>query len=218
MWHNNVSIWTKSDRYSIWYDAHYNEWSVGFDLDRIDNISPGMYVPISSPYEECPDNVQNEWRLFDGTGYLQLPAGYVFIECVKGKVLRFVSEIQFFVINHYCADYGEVQFSRIEHYVTQGSTKMAISATKLNVPDEEADVKWKLIGNGAVVADNGTFHFNSEETQKVFMIDIANDTDLPYKMELYEPGDGFYLGEATVTYLSSVGKLSKYCKSENQIL
>ena len=106
----------------------------------------------------------------------------------------------------------------MEHYVTESSTKMAISATKLNVLDEEADVKWNLIGNGALVVDNGTFHFNSDESQKVFKIEIANDTDLPYKMELYETGDGFYLGETTVTYLASVGKLSKHCDLEELIL
>ena len=84
---------------------------------------------------------------------------------------------------------------------------MAISATKLNLLEEEANVKWNLIGNDAVVVDNGTFHFDSDETQKVFMIDIANHTDLPTKMEMYEPSDGFYPGDMTVTYLSSVSKL-----------
>ena len=85
--HNNVSMWITNHRFSIWYDAHYNEWAVGLDLDREDGLNPGMYVPISGPHEECPDNVQNEWRLFDGVGYLQLPVGYVFVECVKGKFL-----------------------------------------------------------------------------------------------------------------------------------
>ena len=106
----------------------------------------------------------------------------------------------------------------MEHYVTEGSTKMAISATKLNVLDEEADVKWNLIGNGALVVDNGTFHFNSDEIQKVLKIDIANETDLPYKMELYEPSDGFYLGETTITYLASVGNLLKHKEPSTCIL
>ena len=82
---NNASLWGKTDQKSIWYKAPENRWYISSENERDTIYSPDMFVPISSPDEECPDTVQDEWRLYDGIGYLQLPSGYVFVDCVKGK-------------------------------------------------------------------------------------------------------------------------------------
>lgn len=95
---NNESYWASvsTDLNGIWLvpipevAPDYKLWAIGkFPyLGTNDNVD--MYVPLTEvdPSEECPNDVVEDWLLYDGIGYLQLPDGYVFLDCVRGKMIN----------------------------------------------------------------------------------------------------------------------------------
>lgn len=64
--------------------------------------------------------------------------------------------------------------------------------------------------NSTLTIDDGSFHLDSNETQKTFKIDASNFTEneMPTKIELYEVvTEGFYLGSNVLAYITPVSKL-----------
>ena len=55
---------------------------------------------------------------------------------------------------------------------------------------------------------NGTIFFNDENDEKIIKLDLKNaDRNLSSKIELFEPSNGYQLGENKVANISFVGKL-----------
>ena len=88
------------------------------------------------------------------------------------------------------------------------SNEIVVAVERIHNLKEKVEVKWKLISDDHFHLSNGTIFFNDESDQKVIKLDLKNaDRNLSTKIELFEPSNGFQLGENKIASISFVGKL-----------
>ena len=104
-------------------------------------------------------------------------------------------------------DVGEIQLIEKEYLVTPNSYEIEVAVERSHLVKEKVEVKWKLVSNEHFHLSNGTIFFNDENDQKVIKLDLNNVArNLSTKIELYEPSNGFQLGENKVVNISFVSK------------
>ena len=87
------------------------------------------------------------------------------------------------------------------------SHQIDVVVERSHVIKEEFEVKWKLVSNERFHLSNGTIFFNEENVQKVIKLDLKNaDRNISTRIELFEPSNGFQLGE------HKVAKITFSCK------
>ena len=92
-----------------------------------------------------------------------------------------------------------------EVLVTPNSYNAEIVVERLNIVKDDVEVKWKLANHDG---QNGTIVFNNTIDQKVIKLDLQNVTrNLPVQIELYDPTNGYQVGENNVTVIRLFGKL-----------
>ena len=92
-----------------------------------------------------------------------------------------------------------------EVLVTQNSYKAEIVVERFHIVKDNVEVKWKLANHDG---QNGTIVFNNTIDQKVIKLDLQNVTrKLPVQIELYDPTNGYQVGENNVTVIRLFGKL-----------
>ena len=88
------------------------------------------------------------------------------------------------------------------------SNEIVVAVERIHNLKEKVEVKWKLVSDEQLHRSNGTIFFNDESDQKVIKLDLKNaDRNLSTKIELFEPSNGFQLGENKIASISFVGKL-----------
>ena len=93
---------------------------------------------------------------------------------------------------------------RKEVLVTPNSYKAEIVVERFNIVKDNVEVKWKLANHDG---QNGTIFFNNTIDQKVIKIGLQNVTrKLPVQIELYDPTNGYQVGENKVANISFVSK------------
>ena len=91
-----------------------------------------------------------------------------------------------------------------EVLVTPNSYKAEIVVERFHIVKDNVEVKWKLANHDG---QNGTIVFNNTIDQNVIKLDLQNVTrNLPVQIELYDPTNGYQLGENKVVNISSVSK------------
>ena len=94
---------------------------------------------------------------------------------------------------------------RKEVLVTPNSYKAEIVVERFNIVKDNVEVKWKLANHDG---QNGTIVFNNTIDQKVIKLDLQNVTrNLLVQIELYDPTNGYQVGENNVTVIRLFGKL-----------
>ena len=101
-------------------------------------------------------------------------------------------------------DFGEIQLIKKEFLVAPNSYEIE----RIHIVKEKVEVNWKLISeNHNFHIMNGTVFFDYEDIQKVIKLDMVNITlNHSLKMVLFEPSNGYHLGEKKVANISFVGK------------
>ena len=88
--------------------------------------------------------------------------------------------------------------------MTPNSYKAEIVVERFNIVKYNVEVKWKLVNHDG---QNGTIFFNNTIDQKVIKLDLKNVTrNLPVQIELYDPTNGYQVGENKVANISFVSK------------
>ena len=91
-----------------------------------------------------------------------------------------------------------------EVLVTPNSYKAEIVVERFHNVKDNVEVKWKLSNHDG---QNGTVVFNNTIDQKVIKLDLKNVTrNLPVQIELYDPTNGYQVGENKVANISFVCK------------
>ena len=91
-----------------------------------------------------------------------------------------------------------------EVLVTPNSYKAEIVVERFHIVKDNVEVKWKLANHDG---QNGTIFFNNTIDQKVIKLDLQNVTrNLPVQIELYDPTNGYQVGENKVANISFVSK------------
>ena len=91
-----------------------------------------------------------------------------------------------------------------EVLVTPNSYNAEIVVERLNIDKDDVEVKWRLANHDG---QNGTIVFNNTIDQKVIKLDLKNVTrNLPVQIELYDPTNGYQVGENNVANISFVSK------------
>ena len=92
-----------------------------------------------------------------------------------------------------------------EVLVTQNSYNAEFVVERFHIVNDNVEVKWKLANHDG---QNGTIFFNNTIDQKVIKIGLQNVTrKLPVQIELYDPTNGYQVGENNVTVIRLFGKL-----------
>ena len=87
------------------------------------------------------------------------------------------------------------------------SREIEVAIERIHLVKEKVEVKWKLVSDEHFHLSNGAIFLNDENDQKVIKLDLKNaDRNLPTKIELYEPSNGYQLGENKVANVSFVSK------------
>ena len=87
------------------------------------------------------------------------------------------------------------------------SYEIEIAVERIDIVKENVEIKWKLVSDDHFHLSNGTIFFNDENDQKVIKLDLKNVArNLSTKIELFEPSNGFQLGENKVANISFVSK------------
>ena len=122
------------------------------------------------------------------------------------KVIAKINQSQIATIKRFTSylGFGEIQFMRKEVLVTPNSYKAEIVVERFNIVKDNVEVKWKLANHDG---QNGTIVFNNTIDQKVIKLDLQNVTrNLLVQIELYDPTNGYQLGENKVANISFVSK------------
>ena len=92
------------------------------------------------------------------------------------------------------------------------SREIEVAIERIHLVKEKVEVKWKLVSDEHFHLSNGAIFLNDENDQKVIKLDLKNaDRNLSTKIELYEPSDGYQLGDNKVANISFVGKFLLKC-------
>ena len=92
-----------------------------------------------------------------------------------------------------------------EVLVTQNSYKADIVVERFHIVKDDVEVKWKFANHDG---QNGIIVFNNTIDHKVIKLDVQNVTKiLPVQIKLYEPTNGYQVGENNVTVIRLFGKL-----------
>ena len=96
------------------------------------------------------------------------------------------------------------------------SYEIEVAIERIHMAKEKVEVKWELVSGEHLHLSNGTIFFNDENDQKIIKLDLKNaDRNLSTKLELFEPSNGYQLGDYKVANISFVGKfLLKPIKKE----
>ena len=87
------------------------------------------------------------------------------------------------------------------------SYEIEIAVERIDIVKENVEIKWKLVSDDHFHLSNGTVYFIDENDLKVIRLDLKNaNINLSTKIELYEPSNGYQLGENTVANISFVSK------------
>ena len=87
------------------------------------------------------------------------------------------------------------------------SYEIEVTVERIHLAKGNVEVKWKLVCDEHFPLSNGAIFFNDESYQKVIKLDRKNaDRNLSTKIELYEPSNGYQLGENKVGSVSFVSK------------
>ena len=104
-------------------------------------------------------------------------------------------------------DVGEIQLIEKEFLVAPNSYEIEIAVERIDIVKENVEIKWKLVSDDHFHLSNGTVYFIDENDLKVIRLDLKNaNINLSTKIELYEPSNGYQLGENTVANISFVSK------------
>ena len=78
---NGQRYWMSSEGNAIWYSSDV-DWSIGASED-FGTTTASLYVPIKDPSKECPhDNLQSNWRYYDGINWIEDVNNSVLVQCV----------------------------------------------------------------------------------------------------------------------------------------
>ena len=99
------------------------------------------------------------------------------------------------------------------------SYEIEVSIERIDIVKENVEIKWKLVSDDHFHLSNGTVFFNDENDQKVIKLDLKNtDRNLSTKIELFQPSNGYQLGENKVANISFVGKfLLKLIQTKKEV-
>ena len=87
------------------------------------------------------------------------------------------------------------------------SREIEVAIERIHLVKEKVEVKWKLVSDEHFHLSNGAIFLNDENDQKVIKLDLKNaDRNLSTKIELFEPSNGYQLGENKVANISFVCK------------
>ena len=104
-------------------------------------------------------------------------------------------------------DFGEIQLIKKEFLVAPNSYEIEVTVERIHIVKEKVEVRWKLVSEEHFHLSNGTIFFNNDNDQKVIKLDLKNaDRNISTKIELYEPSNGYQLGENKVGSVSFVSK------------
>ena len=209
---NGQRYWISSNGNAIWmkHAEDGDEWYIWYigDSEDLGTTNVALYVPKKDPSKECPHgNLQSNWRYAKGKEFFEDVSNSVRIHCLKGKhnantyfeIVK--SSYDLFI------DYGEIQFIKKEFLVAPNSYEIEVSVDRNHVVKEKVKVNWKLVSDDRFHLSNGTISFNDENDQKVIKLDLKNIArNLSTKIELYEPSNGYQLGENKVANISFVSK------------
>ena len=87
------------------------------------------------------------------------------------------------------------------------SYEIEIAVERIHHGKRKVEVKWKLVSDEHFHLLNGTVFFNDENDQKVIKLDLKNVArNLSTKIELFEPSNGYQIGENKVANITFVSK------------
>ena len=91
--------------------------------------------------------------------------------------------------------------------MSPNSYEIEVAIERIHLVKEKVGVKWKLVSDEHFHISNGTIFFNNENDEKVIKLDLKNVTrNLSTKVELFEPSNGYHLGDYKVANISFVCK------------
>ena len=95
-----------------------------------------------------------------------------------------------------------------EFLVSPNSSVVEVKVERVHTIKEQVEVNWKLVSeNYDFHLMNGTVFFNYGDMQKVIKLDMVNITqNHSLKILLFEPSNGYHLGENKAANISFVGK------------
>ena len=102
--------------------------------------------------------------------------------------------------------------------VAPNSYEIEVAIERIHLLREKVEVKWKLVSEEHFHLSNGTIIFNDENDQKVIKLDLEIVArNLSTKIELFEPSNGYQLGEnrvANITFVSKFLMIPKQIKNK----
>ena len=106
-----------------------------------------------------------------------------------------------------------------EFLVAPNYCEIEVSIERIDMVKENVEIKWKLVSDDQFHLSNGTVFFNDENDEKVIKLDLKNtDRNLSTKIELFQPSNGYQLGENKVANISFVGKfLLKLIQTKKEV-
>ena len=120
-------------------------------------------------------------------------------QCIHFKIVKSSYDL--------IVDVGEIQFIKKELLVAPNSYEIEVAVERSHVVKEKVEVKWKLVSDDHFHLSNGTVYFIDENDLKVIRLDLKNaNINLSTKIELYEPSNGYQIGENKVANISFVCK------------
>ena len=97
------------------------------------------------------------------------------------------------------------------------SYDIEVAVERIHIVKEKVEVKWKLVSDEHFHLSNGTIFFNDENDQKVIKLNLKNaNRNLSTKIELFEPSNGYHLGDYKVANISFVSKFLLRYKQINR--
>ena len=97
--------------------------------------------------------------------------------------------------------------------------EIEVAVERIHNLKEKVEVKWKLVSDEQLHRSNGTIFFNDEKDQKDIRLDFKNVArNFSTKIELFEPSNGYQLGENKVANISFVSKfLLKFMQTKKEV-
>ena len=103
--------------------------------------------------------------------------------------------------------------------VEPNSSSVEVTIERINTIKDNVKVNWKLANNYLTV-QNGTIFFNNQTNQKIFKLDLQNfNRNQSIQISLFDPTNGYQLGENKVANISFVGKFHfVFVQIKNEVL
>ena len=102
-----------------------------------------------------------------------------------------------------------ISLSSREYFVQPDQFSLDIRIERLQMLGDEVEVKWRTISNNSLYQSrpNGSILFGKTTNQKIIKIDLRDFSKIQFdKIELFEPTNGYQIGENKIANISFVRK------------